>query len=206
MPVPTIKTCFARIKAHIVSWLKGPGAPACSHHSSGSQPHPNAQSTHAGPPPSADMLTPSQGFAHTIDFDSAPDGGAVEASSEQWSRQGNTLRCDTSSKLMITCSGLLVPVTDLKAKCIISGKFTEEYERCFRCGCTVCLQHCKALSTEDGIFLYCENCLKKELKNWNTWVEVDGKLEVRRPPKPFCPASGSSVHGRVSHESNETGE
>lgn len=153
-----------------------------------------------GPPLAADLFTPRQAFVQSIIFDSLPKGGSVEANAEQWSRTGNSLRCDTRKTLAETCSGILVPIADLKARCKVTGKLTEEFERCFRCGEPVCMKHLRGLRTSDGDLLFCEDCIKVEIRNWKTKQEIDGVLQVCYPPRPFCPASKTQVSGEITHD------
>lgn len=143
----------------------------------------------------ADMFAPRHAATQSISFDTIERGGSVEASSEEWSREGNSLRVDKVRSMVETCSGLVVPATRIKAVCYVSGQYTDEYCRCFRCSEACCLKHIKGLNTREGVLHLCPDCLDEELKNWKTWSSEDGKLQFVYPEKPFSIESALQSKG-----------
>ena len=105
-----------------------------------------------------------------------PDGVVVEQT-EEWFREGNTMRSRTQRSLVITVSGAVVPADQLRGKCICGG-FDNTLHHCAQCGRGLCKLCVRRFRLPDGReIILCERDLRAATDAFDTW-----RLRQRRNP------------------------
>ncbi len=99
-----------------------------------------------------------------------PPSGVVIQETEEWFREGNSMRSRTKRTLVVTVSGAVVPADQVRLKCGICGGFDNIEQHCARCGrglCKICARRFRPPVGPEIIL--CERDLRATIDELKVW-------------------------------------
>lgn len=106
--------------------------------------------------------------------------GVVVEKSEEWFREGNTMKTVSRRSVVVTCSGEVVSPANIKARCSTCGGFDSHIARCSHpeCGVALCRLHQRLFVLSSPPVVLCDRHYREAIAAFDTWTAFD----QRKPP------------------------
>jgi hypothetical protein len=96
----------------------------------------------------------------------------VVQQTEEWFREGNSMRTRLRKTMVVTCSGQIVPTERLQGICWCGG-YEDAISRCAVCARPLCRLHARVFSLEPQQLILCDRHYRKAINRHNTWNAMD---------------------------------
>jgi hypothetical protein len=98
--------------------------------------------------------------------------GLVMQQTEEWFREGNSMRTRVRRTMVVTCSGAIVSPEKLQGICWCGG-YDDIIARCALCARALCRLHARTLAHPEGQLILCDQHYRQVLNQLNTWDALD---------------------------------
>lgn len=99
--------------------------------------------------------------------------GVLVEQSEEWHRDGATMRTTMKRTLVVTCSGEVTPSSKIKALCSQCGGYTSVLTRCNACSKTLCETCARVFNDPRGRLVLCDQHFRMAVESFDTWAARD---------------------------------
>ena len=122
-----------------------------------------------------EVFAPRHAAEEQVVFTSIRCDGVVVEKSEEWFREGNSMKTVSKRNAVVTCSGEIVSPADIKAKCATCGGFDSHVARCShpQCGVALCQLHLRTFLNGSTAVVLCERHFQDALRSFDTWAALD---------------------------------
>lgn len=123
-----------------------------------------------------EIFAPRHAAEERVVFTTISNEGMVMEKSEEWFREGNSLKTVSKRSVIVSCSGsVLSSPADVKVKCATCGGFDSSLARCAHpeCGVALCRLHQKIFNQPSGPVVLCERHYRLAIASYNTWAAFD---------------------------------
>ena len=128
-----------------------------------------------------------------VEYGETPSSGRILARIESWDYENGVMRNRIARALTTAVSGGVVPVDQLRARCMEpTCRGLEDVRiRCATCGIALCRLHSHVLQTPTSTIVFCLKHLNLAVHEWDTWeaFDISNGATQKSPVFPGRPAS-----------------
>lgn len=119
-----------------------------------------------------ETFSPRHAAEEQVAFRPVGQEGIVTQQTEEWFRDGNSMRSRVRHTKVVTVSGEIVTADKIKGRCWCRG-YDDVIARCEWCGCALCRLHVRTFTGPDGQRILCDRHYHQALNQFNTWDALD---------------------------------